>query len=148
MRIWCWNTSRPLSCLKITGDIRNSSGRKIDVPGLSITVSDQFGFPLLSQVSAARGKIDPGKSTPFDVPLRPSPANAARVAVTFAGVAQNAHLEPVSADPVCSAGAPPELNPNIVGSNGAALPSARTMQLNAPSMKLGPVAGQNSGQGR
>ena len=134
--------------LKITGDIRNSSGRKIDVPGLSITVSDQFGFPLLSQVSAARGKIDPGKSTPFDVPLRPSPANAARVAVTFAGVAQNAHLEPVSADPVCSAGAPPELNPNIVGSNGAALPSARTMQLNAPSMKLGPVAGQNSGQGR
>ena len=128
--------------LKVTGDIRNASTRKIDVPGLAVTVSDQFGYPLLSQVSTARGKIDPGKTTPFDFPMRPSPPNAARVAVTFAGVAQNLTLEPVSADPVCSAGAPPELNPNSAGANGAALPSARTMQLNAPSMQSGPVAGQ------
>ncbi len=139
-----------VTLLLVEGNIRNGGARRAQVPALSVTAADQFGFPLVTQTVAGNGRIDAGKSVPFTFPLKPAPENAARVAVAFAAVKGLHGLEPVSADPVCSGAPPLELNPNSSGAGSQSLPSARTMQLNAPSVRMpqtGPTAPGGASRG-
>ncbi len=122
--------------LFVTGAIRNTRKTRIAVPPLSFTAVDQFGYPLLNEAGEARGRIDAGKDQPFTYTLRPSPRNAARVVVTFAGLKRPSHLDPVETDPVCqySPQSPyaqnevpsdiQALDPRASGSSFRALPSA------------------------
>ncbi|CAN5295441.1 hypothetical protein BH11PSE2_BH11PSE2_02370 [soil metagenome] len=70
----------------VTGMIRNTRNKTIQVPSLSFTAVDRFGYPLKTEYADARnaGRIAPGETKAFAYELKPRPAKISTVVVTFA----------------------------------------------------------------
>jgi len=79
-------TDRTGAFISVTGQIRNGRDRAIGVPPLSLTVVDDLGFPLKSEVAEPpdkRMKIEPGQLVAFAYKIRPQPRNGGKVVVGF-----------------------------------------------------------------
>lgn len=113
----------------VSGAIRNTRPRRIEVPPLSVTAVDEFGYALVTESASARGRIEPGQSFAFGYELKPTPIQASSVVVTFADPRWPVWLYPASADPVCTGEAGDTMDPTRNSSSGrSVIPSVRSFR--------------------
>ena len=71
--------------IRVSGEIRNGRARAVSTPPISVTVLDEAGSPLQTEVAEPKGggRIEAGQALVFAYELAPKPRNGKRVVVTF-----------------------------------------------------------------